>query len=109
MATIEQEGPPFLRRHSRLLLPLGIDLLPAVNNRVLAWADLRFTFHDLIDEVQEMLGEYRWRALSVFVFVVRADRQEILEMSDELRSFVSTVDETQLSTNDFLLKEFLLD
>ena len=29
----------------------GIDLLPAVNSRVSALADLRFTFDDLIDEV----------------------------------------------------------
>ena len=56
-----------------------------------------------------MLGEYSWRALSVLVFVVRADRQEILEMSDELRAILSAVGEAQLSANDFLLKEFFLD
>ena len=56
-----------------------------------------------------MFGEYSWRALSVLVFVVRADRQEILEVSDDLRAILSTVGETQLSANDFLLEKFFLD
>ena len=52
MATIEHEGPPFLSESLASTFPTGSDLLPAMNGRVSASAELRLTFEDLVDEIQ---------------------------------------------------------